>query len=144
MAHEILSVKLCELDEKVGRLHSRVHLSETASPSQLRQEIAALERECAETKMSLENKLKFSRADVISTLAKAYAEIEQVLQRTAAEMKGHASAQEDAETVAEGKLLTAEYALDFAMLAADRALLLSMESVAAQRAQQENQKGSLQ
>ena len=30
MPHEILSVKLCELDEQIARLHSRIHLSETA------------------------------------------------------------------------------------------------------------------
>ena len=30
MAHEIMSVKLCELDDRVARLHSRLRLTETA------------------------------------------------------------------------------------------------------------------
>lgn len=30
MAHELLSVKLCELDEKLGRLHSRIQFSQTS------------------------------------------------------------------------------------------------------------------
>lgn len=35
MAHEILSVKLCQLDERMERLHSRIHISETASRNRL-------------------------------------------------------------------------------------------------------------
>ena len=34
MAHEILSVKLCQLEERVERLHSRIRLSETADRRQ--------------------------------------------------------------------------------------------------------------
>ena len=41
MAHEILSVKLCQLDERMERLHSRIHISETASRNRLQQEIDA-------------------------------------------------------------------------------------------------------
>ena len=47
MSHGILSVKLCQLDDRVGRLHSRIQMSETASHSQLQQQIDMLERECA-------------------------------------------------------------------------------------------------
>ena len=43
----------------------------------------------------------------------------------------------DPETAVEEKLLLAEYALDFAHQAADRALLLSMEAIDAQLQQQE-------
>ena len=48
MAHEILSVKLCQLDDRVGKLHTRIRMSETASPSQLKQEISMLKQECRE------------------------------------------------------------------------------------------------
>ena len=34
MAHELLSVKLCELDEKLGRLHSRIQFSQKAEVQQ--------------------------------------------------------------------------------------------------------------
>ena len=41
MAHEILSAKLCELDQKTGRLHSRIQLSETGSWEEIQREVAA-------------------------------------------------------------------------------------------------------
>ena len=46
----------------------------------------------------------------------------------------------DAEAVAEEKILLAEYALDFAQQAADRALLLSMEAIDAQAIQQQERR----
>ena len=43
MAHEILSVKLCELENQLARLSSRIQLSEVAGHEELRQEhLAAL------------------------------------------------------------------------------------------------------
>ena len=33
MAHEILSVKLCQLEERLAELHSRIRMSETADHS---------------------------------------------------------------------------------------------------------------
>ena len=44
MAHEIMSVKLCELDDRVARLHSRLRLTETADAGTLDREIAEQER----------------------------------------------------------------------------------------------------
>ena len=78
MAHEILSVKLCELEEQFARLSSRIHLSETADRQQLQQEIQALCRECAETELTLQTKLQRSKAEIVSILADSYAEVEPV------------------------------------------------------------------
>ena len=41
MAHEILSVKLYELDKKLGQVHSRIRISESASLAQIRAEAEA-------------------------------------------------------------------------------------------------------
>ena len=46
MAHELLSVKLCELDEKFERLHSRIQLSQTSDKSSLQRETQLVRREC--------------------------------------------------------------------------------------------------
>ena len=48
-----------------------------------------------------------------------------------------ADSQDDLEAIAEEKILLAEYALDFVGLAANRALLLSMEAIATQIMRQE-------
>ena len=80
MACEILSVKLCQLDERMGKLHSRIHMSETAHHSQLRQEITALEQECAVSELALQQELQLSRSTYVTVLAKSYEEMEQVVE----------------------------------------------------------------
>lgn len=143
MAHEILSVKLCELEEQLARLSSRIHLSETADRQQLQQEIQALYRECAETELTLQTKLQRSKAEIVSILADSYAEVEQSVQKAKAALQEQALCRDDSEDTAEVKILLAEYALDFALQAANRAVLLSMEAIDAQLAGQEGDKMSL-
>ena len=141
MAHEILSVKLWELGERLSRLDSRIRLSETAGPGRLRQEIDSLARECAEAELSLEEGLRRSRAKAAAILAKAWGEAGQAFRRARAELEAREKGRDEA--AAEEKILLAEYALDIAVLAADRALLLSMEAIAAQQAGQEQERNRL-
>ena len=133
MAHEILSVKLCQLDDRVGKLHTRIRMSETASPSQLKQEINMLKQECREGEMSLHDTLKRSKSTMVSILAGSYEQMEQIIQNTKEQLQANAESSPDPDACAEEKILLAEYALDFAQQAADRALLLSMEAIDAQR-----------
>lgn len=137
MAHEILSVKLCQLDDKVGRLHSRIHISETANHSQLSREIEALRQECTETELSLREKLRLSKSDLVSVLSKSYEKMEQLIQDAKAELQAVAGDCPDDNALAEAKILLAEYALDFAHQAADRALLISMDAIDTELMKQE-------
>ena len=143
MAHEILSVKLCELEEQLSRLSGRIHLSEMAGHDQLRREIRALSKECAENEWTLREKLRLSKVEVVAPLAKAYREVEQLIQKTKAEREAQAAGRKGGEAAAEEKILLAEYALDFAVAAANRALLLSMEAIDAQRTDQEQERSLL-
>lgn len=140
MAHEILAVKLCELEDQLARLSSRIHLSETAGPDQLRQEIKALSKECAETELTLQKKLQLSKAKIATTLASTYEEIEQIIQKAKLELQRQASSSDDSDAVTEEKILLSEYALDFAVQAANRALLLSIEAINAQLTGQEGER----
>lgn len=140
MTHEILSVKLCELEEQISRLSSRIHLSETAGHDQLRQEIRALSKECTETELTLREKLRLSKAEVVATLAKAYEEVEQLIQKAKSELETQAASRDDGDAAVEEKILLAEYVLDFAVEAANRALLLSMEAIDAQLTSQEKER----
>lgn len=142
MAHEILSVKLCELEDQFSRLSSRIHLSEAAGQPQLRREIQALRQECAETELTLRTKLQRSRAGIAPILAESYETMEQSAQRTRTALQQQARLCGGPEAAAEEKILLAEYALDFALQAANRALLLAMEAIEAQRAGQEGDKTS--
>lgn len=137
MANKILAVKLCELDRKVGELHGRIEQSETVPHERLRQEIQHLRISCKSNDQMLRNNLKFSRAQAVQKLSEAYSEIVQIVRETKNSMKYPDWDSFQRETSAEEKILLAEYALDFAMQAADHALLISLEAIDAQMTQQE-------
>lgn len=142
MAHEILSVKLCQLDERMERLHSRIRMSEVADHVRLRREIDRLERECAEAEATLRENLRRSKSDLVSVLARGYGQVEQVIRQSRAQLDAMAADSPDTAAAVEEKLLLAEYALDFAHQAADRALLLSMDAIDAQLLEQQEGKQS--
>ena len=129
MAQEILSAKLHELDERVARLHSRVLISEGENLSTLRQEEEALRRECAQDEMTLRNRLCHSRSQAASEIAASFSRMDGMLSQA----RENALSQPSSEQA----LLLAEYALDFAMQAASRALLISLEAIDAQMTEQE-------
>ena len=140
MAYEILAIKLCELEDQMSRLSSRIHLSETASHDQLRQEIRTLTRECAETDLTLQNKMQMSRTEIMTILADTYAKVEEILIKARHALKEQTAGAADSDIAAEGKILLAEYGLDFALQAANQALLLAMEAIDAQRTQMEQER----
>lgn len=86
MAHEILSVKLCQLDDRLGRLHTRIHMSETANHDRLQQEITSLEQQCTEVDEMLKKSLYHSKARIASVLAQNYGQIEKTIQETDAQL----------------------------------------------------------
>ena len=141
MAHGILTVKLCQLSERLDRLHRRVLLSETADRGHLQQEIHTLRRECAQTDAMLGEELLRSKAAVAAVLAQSYAQIRQALTKAEHQFAAPREGCPMAEAEAENKILLAEYALDFAQQAADRALLAALEAIDAQQVL-EQQEGS--
>lgn len=140
MPHEIMDVKLCELDDRIARLHSRIRLTESTDAATLKQEITAMERQCLETSMTLRQKLAHSKGAVSSELSGTYEKTEGHLKEMNNRLQAlvrMSDAPEEEET------LLAEYALDFALLAADRALLLSMQAICAhQNRETEERKSS--
>lgn len=140
MAHEILSIKLCELEDQIARLLARIRLSETADSRKLRQGIRDLRQECTENERILQEKLQLSRAAAVSTIAHGYAQIQEIIRENGAVLQARASEEGVGEAGSEEKILLAEYALDFALQAANRALLLSMEAIDAQSTQQEEER----
>ena len=134
MAQEILTAKLNELDRQLRKLHRQIQKSSPANPIRLRKELVQVRKECAENAKTLRGRLRFSRAGVVTGLAVSYNQVEQIIQETI----------DTIETAKEEKILLAEYALDFAMQAAGRALLLSLEAMEAQVEQQEKKEETAQ
>ncbi len=127
MAHELLSVKLCELDEKFERLHSRIQLSQTSDKSSLQRETQLVRRECEEEELILRRRLKFSKSEMAGKLSEVYEKMEETVQSARKEVESGQGTLSPEEW-----LLLAEYGLDFAKQAADRALLISLEAIGKQ------------
>ena len=131
MAHEILSVKLNELDKKIARFHSRIHVSETEDEAFLSQSIQSLRQDCEEEHAVLKNRLLYSKNEAVGTLSQAYQAIEQTISHSQASLEQQAP--QDSVKAAEEKILVAEYALDFAIQAADHALLYALEAIQSEK-----------
>lgn len=129
MSYAVLSVKLCELGDQLSQLNSRIRLSETADHERLWQEIQAMRRECAEAELTLQEKLRMSRAEIVAVLADLYGEVDRSIRKAKTALQEKMSACDNLEDASEEKILLAEYGLDFALQAANRALLLSMEAI---------------
>ena len=131
MAHEILSVKLYELEKKIEQLCGRIQISESASHDRIKAETETLRRECAE------NALMFSKASAVAKLSEAYVRVEQIIKKTKEEIGNSMTEECSGSIPVEEKILLAEYALDFAMQVSNHALLIAMEAIDAQMTQQE-------
>lgn len=148
MANDILSVKLHELDRKISLVYSRILMTETADHETIRKEKNLLRTECEETERTLHEKLEFSKSNAVSEIRTVYeglAEIAGPLRanmndicRSSCEADPSLSSDELSERTEE-KILLAEYALDFAMLAADHSLLLAMDALDSQMTKEERE-----
>lgn len=140
MACEILSIKLDELDNEFEKMRRRIQLGEEACHSRIREELVNVRRECVQNELDLRSRLSSSRAETVSRISKVYGRVAQVIQDAKAEVGGQMAPEEWLKALsAEEKALLAEYALDFAMQAANRALLISLEAIDAELAQQEKE-----
>lgn len=64
MSHEIISVKLCELDNAVGCLYRRIQYSESVGPCGAGNSLAGM----CETAEMFRQRLKFSKPAMVSNL----------------------------------------------------------------------------
>lgn len=140
MACKVLSVKLDELDKQFEKMHYRIKLSEKVCHSRIREELSQLRLECAQNELNLRSRLELSRAQTVEKLSRTYARVEQIINEAKAEIGGRTESEEWLKKLsADEKALLAEYALDFAVQAANRALLISLEAIDAQLTQQEKE-----
>lgn len=139
MGEEILSVKLKELDEKMGTFHSKLQECETAGHILIRAEINNMEKVCAENEQNLYDEMRFSKSKVPQHFAQAYDQIMQVIQSTVSEINNWTDEDEELEEeTVEELLLLAEYGIDFAMESVNRAFMMSLYAMDAQMMQQKS------
>lgn len=132
MAQKILSVKLGEMDSEITKLHRRIQLCEEMSDSELEEEIKRMRQETVDCENTVIDSIKCSKADIPSELR---VNVESLRDKQIDILKslhcGEACDEDDCSL--ERRLLLAEYAMDFALLTSNHALLLALEAIAAQR-----------
>lgn len=89
----------------------------------------------------LRKRMEFSRASIVARILESYNEAEQMALNAKEKINRQVLEKEQEAASVEDRLLVAEYALDFAVQAANQALLISMEAIDAQLALQEKEEG---
>lgn len=120
MKTEIVSMKLHELDETLYQLHQRMEQTTVWNEKQMEQTIQMLRKECLQTKERLKRQLSNSRADILQEVFRTYCQIERIVNQFCNTLHTN---------MLEERILLAEYSLDFAIQAANEALLLSLEVI---------------
>ena len=120
----MFAAKMIELDEKLRHLHERIDDGEHEDIIALMGELNALTEEYNLEQDAIRYRLKECKVPKIQALISMYNDVQERMHNVA-ESDPEATWNENAENTA----LLAEYALDFAILAADRALLLSLKAI---------------
>ena len=142
MADAVLAVKLNELDQKIGKLYGRIEIAGSSDHAQIRREAESLSIECMENKLAMRKKLKLSKARVLKRYSEVYDELEEIIGRAETELGLSETADTEDSLSADERILFAEYSLDFAMQAADHALLTALEAIDALMTEEEEEGGN--
>ncbi len=135
MAHEILSIKLREMDDTISRMRTRINIGESSTCDEIEKEIAELKAECATIDSSLSDRLRNSKDGISKKLEGSFSEIKEAAFKAKNELK-ECYLLEDTDSCVNNELLLAEYELDFAMMAASNALVSALEVTAKQLSQE--------
>ena len=133
---EIFSAKLSELEEEYVRLQNRIRLFQEKDERQILEELRRLQKEGRQRQRLLNDRIRSSRSPSAASLARAQLDYEKQAEKILTdklpnEMRG--TNQTWAQDQAEAMSLYAEYAIDFAVQAVDRALCTSLSALVLQK-----------
>lgn len=132
MHHEILSIKLYELEQQYNKMQSRLKLYQNDNHEEIRLHLRQLMDECRENDILLESRVKSSRSPAITALSEAQLEYciraRQILEKELP-VYMHSSTGNRQQEQAEAAALYAEYAIDFAVQAMRQALLAALSAL---------------
>ena len=128
----IFAVKLYEMEEQYGKLQCRIRLCEQGGSAKIHSELKKAEEEYKENTMLLEEKARSSRSLAVQRLIRAQLDYRQ---KTEDLMKDdiikdiHSEDNSPEEDKTEADLLYAEFAMDFATLAMQQALISALAAL---------------
>ncbi|MDM8235894.1 hypothetical protein [[Ruminococcus] torques] len=128
----IFAVKLYEMEEQYGKLQCRIRFCEQGGSGKIHSELKKAEEEYKENTMLLEEKARSSRSLAVQRLIRAQLDYRQ---KTEDLMKDdiikdiHSEDNSPEEDKTEADLLYAEFAMDFATLAMQQALISALAAL---------------
>ena len=128
----IFAVKLYEMEEQYGKLQCRIRICEQGGSDKIHSELKKAEEEYKENTMLLEEKARSSRSLAVQRLIRAQLDYRQ---KTEDLMKDdiikdiHSEDNSPEEDKTEADLLYAEFAMDFATLAMQQALISALAAL---------------
>lgn len=131
----IFAVKLNEMEEQYGKLRNCIRACEKGGRDRIRAVLRETEDEYRENTMLLEEKVSLSRSEAVAKLAKAQLDYRQETGRLLAGLAGDVHCEDNTpeEDKEEADLLYAEYAIDFATLAMQQALISALSALERQQ-----------
>lgn len=143
MNESVFAFKLYELEEQYGKLQCRVRVCEEGSRDKIRSELQKAEDEWKENTLLLKEKVKSCRSEAVEKLSQAQLDyrqrIEAVKQQLEKELRSNGSSLE--EDKREAEMLYAEFAMDFATLSVQQALISALQALDSRTSEANEMKG---
>lgn len=133
----IFAVKLNEMEEQYEKLRSCILVCEKGGRERIRAVLRKAEEEYRENTLLLEEKVISSRSQAVAKLAKAQLDYRHETVRLLPGLAGDVHCEENTpeQDEEEANLLYAEYAIDFATLAMQQALISALSALDRQQPQ---------
>lgn len=135
IAQEVFAIKLYELEQQYGKLQTRLRLCGKENHRKIQEELRKVKDEYEESHLLLQERLKNCRSQAVSRLARAQLDYQKatediVKKQLARDLHGEdtSSTQDEAEASA----LYAEFAIDFATLSMQQALIAALSALDSQ------------
>lgn len=128
----IFAVKLYEMEEQYGKLQCRIQVCEQEGKDRIKSELEKAENEYKENSLLLEKKVRTCRSRAVEKLSRAQLEYRRKTRSLLAQIPDDVHSEDSSrdEDSSEAKFLYAEYAMDFATLAMQQALICALEALA--------------
>lgn len=131
----VFACKLYEMEEQYGKLQCRIRICERGGRDKIHSELEKAREEYTENSLLLEEKAKSCRSPAVTRLTQAQLdyrkEIEELKKEIVSDLHSEESSPEEDE--GEAGMLYAEFAMDFATLAMQQALISALSALDGQR-----------
>ena len=132
IAQEVFAIKLYELEQQYGKLQTRLRLCGKENHRKIQEELRKVKDEYEESHLLLQERLKNCRSQAVSRLARAQLDYQKatediVKKQLARDLHGENTS--STQDKAEASALYAEFAIDFATLSMQQALIAALSAL---------------